>query len=86
MLSFTLVTTVVGLFVTRLLVEWLGEDKFGAFRVVLDWQAFLNLLELGLGGAIAPLLARAFAHNDEPNLRGTMAAATWAYLRVSVVA
>lgn len=86
MLAFTLVTTVVGLFVTRLLVEWLGADRFGAFRLVLDWQTFLNLLELGLGGALAPLLARAFAHDDEPALQGTMSAASWAYLRVSVVA
>ena len=56
-----MVTIAVGLFASPWLEHWLNEDRFGAFRVVLDCQGYLTLLELGLGGALSPLLARALA-------------------------
>jgi O-antigen/teichoic acid export membrane protein len=84
LIAFTAVTIAVGLFASPWLEHWLNKDRFGAYRVVVDCQGYLTLLELGLGGAVAPLLARAFAKGDEHALRQTMAAATQAYLRVSV--
>jgi O-antigen/teichoic acid export membrane protein len=79
-----LVTIAVGLFASPRLEHWLHADRFGAFRVVLDCQGYLTLLELGLGGALSPLLARAFATGDEWSLRQVMATATRAYFLVSL--
>lgn len=84
MVAFTAVTITVGLFTSPWLEHWLNKDRFGAFRVVLDCQGYLALLELGLGGALAPLLARAFALNDDRALKQSMAAASQAYLGVSL--
>lgn len=84
MIAFTAVTITVGLFASPWLERWLNEDRFGAFRVILDCQGYLALLELGLGGALAPLLARAFAMKDERALGQSMAAAAQAYLGVSL--
>ena len=84
MVLFTAVTTTIALFATPLLVNWLGEKPFGAFRVVNDGYGYLTLLELGLGGAVGPLLARAVAQDDEAALRETVAAGAWAYGKVSL--
>lgn len=84
MLAFTAVTISVGLFTSPWLEHWLNKDRFGAFRVVLDCQGYLALLELGLGGALAPLLARAFALDDDRALKQSMAAAAQAYLGVAL--
>jgi O-antigen/teichoic acid export membrane protein len=84
MVLFTAVTTTIALYATPLLVEWLGEKPFGAFRVVNDGYGYLTLLELGLGGAVGPLLARAVAQDDEAALHETVAAGAWAYGKVSL--
>lgn len=84
LITFTVVTIAVGLFASPWLEHWLNKDRFGAFRVVLDCQGYLTLLELGLGGALSPLLARALAQGDDRGLRQAMAAASQAYLRVAL--
>jgi O-antigen/teichoic acid export membrane protein len=84
MIAFTVVTIGVGLFASPLLEHWLNKERFGAFRVVLDCQGYLTLLELGLGGALSPLLARVLAKGDDRALGQAMAAAAQAYVRVSL--
>jgi O-antigen/teichoic acid export membrane protein len=90
-LLFTAVTAVVGLASTRWLVGtatqpgWLGPSKFGSFRMSVDWLGYLALLDLSLGGILAPLLARASATNDEANLQGVVAAGLRAYLTIATV-
>jgi O-antigen/teichoic acid export membrane protein len=80
---FLAVTMSVALFATPWLEAWLGRAQFGAFRVVIDCQGYLALLELGLGGALAPLLARALG--NERSLRQTIAAGVRAYLSVTLL-
>lgn len=79
LLVYTLVTTVTGLAITPVVVRLLGETRYGAVRMILDYGGYLALLELGLGGTLAPLLARAAGRGDEPALRGTMAAGVRLY-------
>jgi O-antigen/teichoic acid export membrane protein len=69
---------------TPWLVFWLGETRYGGSRVLGDGFGYLNLLELGLGGAIAPMLARAVGERDESALRRTVAAGVRAYLKVAL--
>lgn len=79
------VTMLVALKAKPWLVQWLGKSRFGGFTVVSSSQGWLALLELGLGGALGPILARAIAREDERSLRATLAAGTRAYAAVSLV-
>ncbi|MFO0951447.1 MAG: hypothetical protein U0835_09915 [Isosphaeraceae bacterium] len=85
LLIYTAVTTLVALRATPLLQNWLGGKRFGASRVVLDAYGYLTLLELGLGGALAPLMSRAVGRGDDDGLHDTVAAGVRGYLRVSAV-
>lgn len=77
-------TVITGLLATPALLRWLGEEKFGAFRVALDWYGYLSILELGLSGALLALLAKAIGQNDLQAIRQTLAAALRAYLGAAV--
>jgi O-antigen/teichoic acid export membrane protein len=79
LLVYTLLTTVTGLAITPIIVRMLGQTRFGAVRMILDYGGYLALLELGLGGTLGPLLAKAAGRRDEPALRGTMAAGVGLY-------
>lgn len=79
------VTMIVALKVKPLLVGWLGTKRFGGSRVVFDCLGWLTLLELGLGGAMGPLLARAVGEKDDRTLRQTVATGARAYLGVSLM-
>ncbi len=73
-----------GLVATPWLLAWVGEDRFGAYRMATDWYGYLTLMELGLGGALLPLMARAWARGDARVIRGTLAVGLRAYLRVTI--
>lgn len=83
-LLFMAVTTAVALKSTPLLVHWLGDQRFGGFRVVYDGYGYLTLLELGLGGALGPLIAAALQADDDRALRRTMAAGVRAFVAVAL--
>lgn len=85
-LLYAAVTLSVALFSTPLLIGWLGEDRFGAFRMLIEYSGYLVLLENGLRGALAPLLVRALGRGDEKALRATMATGTWLYLAMVLAA
>jgi O-antigen/teichoic acid export membrane protein len=82
---FLVVTMLVALEATPYLVAWLGNKRYGGYRVVADGLGYLTLLELGLGGAVGPLLARALGQGDERAVRRTVAEGTRAYMRVSLI-
>jgi O-antigen/teichoic acid export membrane protein len=47
-----------------LLVRWLGEDRYGAFRAGSDWLGYVGLLEFGVGGALQAVLSRGLGQDD----------------------
>lgn len=83
-LVYTAVLLAVSLISTPMLLHWLKEDRLGAVRTATDLFGWLTLLELGLGGTLSPLLARALAHDDRHALHQTMAAGTRAYLLLTL--
>lgn len=83
-LVFTGATVVTGLVATPLLVRWLGAERLGAFRTATDWLGYVTLLELGLGGALLPMLALALGRNGREGVRTVMAAGFRAYAWVAV--
>jgi len=85
-IGFQAITVLLAIVTTPLLLRWLGQERYGAFRVILDWLGYLALLELGLGGALCPLLAKAVGSGDPRAVRRTLAAGLRAYLWVSLLA
>ena len=85
MLVFAAVTMLTGLLATPFLVHWLGNERYGATWVVVQAAGYLTLLDLGLGGALAPLLARAMGRRDEKALRATFVSGLRMYLMVATI-
>jgi O-antigen/teichoic acid export membrane protein len=82
---FTVATLLTAFFTTPLLVGWLGNVRFIAYRAITDWSGYLTLLDFGLGAALSPLLARALAQGDVEVLRGTLATGIRTYLRLTLL-
>lgn len=80
-----LTTVGVGICSTPLLLNWLGDERFGAFRSASDWMGHLKILELGLGGALLPLLAIALGRSDRSSVLLTLVVGIRAYLKVTLV-
>lgn len=79
---YTAVTLIIAFISTPLLIKWLGNERFGAFRVLTEWFGYLGIVELGIGGALLPLLAKAVGSGDESSVRRTMTTAFRAYLGI----
>lgn len=78
-LMFSAVSMGVGFFTTPLLVRTLGADRFGAFRLLNDWFAYLTLLDLGIVGAIIGCMAPAVGRGDQERVKGWLTAGLRAY-------
>ncbi|MBV9126299.1 MAG: lipopolysaccharide biosynthesis protein [Planctomycetes bacterium] len=83
-LLFTGLTLVVGFVTTPVLLRWLGSERFGAFRAASDWGGYIGLLELGLGGALLPLLARSLSAREEGATGMILSAGVRAYTRAAL--
>jgi len=81
-LMLQITTLGIGLVSTPLLLHWLGDERYGAFRAASDWGNYLNLLELGLGGSLIALLAKAVGTGNRDKIRLTLATGIRAYLNV----
>lgn len=77
------VAIAVGLWATPLILRWLGEERYGAYRAAQDWLGYVGLLELGLGGALVALLAQAI--RDTRRVSRVLAAGLRAYAAAGVV-
>ncbi len=80
------ITLLVGLVATPFLLNWLGEARFGAHRTAVDWVGHLTLLELGIGGALLPMLAHAFGAKDPNAARASLVAGVRAFGWITFVA
>ena len=69
---------------TPIVLRELGADRLGAFRAATEWAGYLALLELGVAGALAPLIAQAAAAGDRERLGAILAAGARAYVRVAI--
>jgi O-antigen/teichoic acid export membrane protein len=78
-LLFTAATMLVGFVSTPLLLQWLGAERFGAYKVLVDWYAYLPLLEMGLGGSLLALLPEAVARGDRHAVCDLMSSAMRMY-------
>ena len=75
----------VGMVSTPLLLRWLGGERFGAARAVMDVFGNVGLLELGLNGSVMAALARPVGRDDDAATRSAIMAALRVYLRTTCV-
>jgi O-antigen/teichoic acid export membrane protein len=78
------VTVMIGFVTTPWIVAWLGRERYGAWRVLLDCFAYLGLLDLGLAGALMGLLGPALGSSDLLLTRRIVTSGLAIYLRVTV--
>ena len=83
-LVFTLVSLSIGVVATPLLLSWLGSERFGTYRVLLDWLGYISLFEFGIGGALLARLAVAVGRNDVPATRRLIASGLHVYFGVTL--
>jgi O-antigen/teichoic acid export membrane protein len=82
--AFQLLTMSIGIVCTPLLLKWLGDDRYGAFRAASDLTNYLNLLELGLSSSLMSLLAHAVGIGDRHYIYLTLVTGIKAYLKITV--
>jgi len=70
---------------TPLLVHWLGDVRYGAFRAASDWGNYLTLLDLGISGSLLSLLAKASGIGDRQIIRNTLATGLRAYINITLI-
>lgn len=83
-LTFSAITMLIGFVTTPYMLQWLGSERFGSFRVLADWFSNLTLLDVGLTGSVAACLAPAVAAGDARQVRSWISAALRAYLLVGL--
>jgi O-antigen/teichoic acid export membrane protein len=82
--AFQLLTMSIGIVCTPLLLKWLGDDRYGAFRAASDLTNYLNLLELGLSGSLMSLLAHAVGVGDLHYIYLTLVTGIKAYFKITL--
>lgn len=56
---------ILGMIATPIILKYIGEERFGTLRVLLDWLSHLSLAEMGLGVAITAMMAQSLGQDRE---------------------
>ncbi|MEM7645763.1 MAG: hypothetical protein AAF203_02535 [Pseudomonadota bacterium] len=81
-LSRNILGLTLGLVATPIILEYLGEERFGAYRVLLDWFGQLGLLEFGLFTALLPIFAKSLSPQSKISPLAVSREAKKKYLQV----
>lgn len=68
----TLVTFLTAMISSRLVISYIGDERFGAYRSLFDLFGYLNLLEAGISASLRPLLAKALAQPGSEEVPGLL--------------
>lgn len=71
----TIVTFLTAFFSSRLVIRYIGDERFGAFRSLFELFGYLSLLEGGLALAVRPLFAQSLAKDRGDEVSELMQAA-----------
>lgn len=82
--GYSLVSACAGLLATPLLLRWLGAERLGAYRALVDWSGYLTFMEQGLGGALMAALAVRIGQDDRPAVTRMVATGLRAYGRLAL--
>jgi len=73
-----------GLVATPFILKFLGQEQYGAFRVLMDWTAQLGLLEFGLYTALLPIFSQSLTPSSDYNPRTVFRQAFQKYVFVLI--
>lgn len=59
-----LIGIIFALIVTPLIVKHLGQERFGAYKTLIDFMGYFTLLELGIYGSLQIVLNKAISNNN----------------------
>ena len=62
------VSILLSLVATPLILAWLGDELYGAFRASFEWFGYFALMELGFEGALIPILIKAIGRDDKKSV------------------
>ena len=79
------ITLGIGIVSTPLLLHWLGDERYGAFRAASDWANYLTLLELGISGSLLSFLAKAIGIGERKQILLTLVTGIKAYLKIMLM-
>ncbi len=79
-----LIGTVLSLATTPFILSVIGDERFGAYRILLDWMTHMGILEFGLYSASMTMLSKATAE-DSKTLTGTLHLILKSYVFVFVM-
>ncbi|MDV3349878.1 polysaccharide biosynthesis C-terminal domain-containing protein [Leptothoe sp. LEGE 181152] len=77
--------TLIGFYITPKLIGYLGDEAFGAFRVAMDWVAYLSIITIGIGGGLLPLLSKSIAQRDKNGIYDVLKIGLEAYCKATVL-
>ena len=78
------VTSLTGIITTPLIIGWLGNARYGAWKVLFDASGFLALLELGVGGSLSAMLAKAVNSGDVTSVRRVLMVGMRVYVLIAL--
>ena len=81
--GFAIATTILGFWATPRIVAWIGVERYGLSRALIDLFGYLTLFELGLAGASRPVLSREIAGGDPGRKAIGFAIVSQAYWRAT---
>jgi O-antigen/teichoic acid export membrane protein len=78
----SMAVTAAGFVATPILLRSIGAERYGIFRATTDWFGYVGLMELGIGGALTAVFAKALGNDDRAGVAAGARAGIRAYLRV----
>ena len=78
------ITTVVGFFLSPFVVHRLGNLTYGVWVIVMSLVAYMNLLDLGLRGAVTRFVSKGTAQEDHEESSRVVSGALWIRLWISL--
>src|SRR6202140_4696068 len=77
-------TTVVGFFLSPFVVHHLGNLTYGVWVIIMSLVAYMNLLDLGLRGAVTRFVSKGTAQENHDDASRAVSGALWIRLWISL--
>src|ERR1700730_8733280 len=78
------ITTVVGFFLSPFVVHHLGNLTYGVWVIIMSLVSYMNLLDLGLRGAVTRFVSKGTAQQDHEAANQAISGALWIRLWISL--
>src|SRR6202162_163075 len=78
------ITTVVGFFLSPFVVHRLGNLTYGVWVIIMSLVAYMNLLDLGLRGAVTRFVSKGTAQENHDDASRAVSGALWIRLWISL--